>query len=311
MTIDLSSTIPVDAVRAGIGEGPAWDSERGRLLWVDIPPGIVYATEQTESGSWETVKLATLPRPVGAVVPRASGGYVAASGNQFCALSETGEVESIAEIPVSADELRLNDGKCDPAGRFFAGTQTSDGTPTGQAALYCLDLDGSVRTILPTVGLSNGLGWSADGTRMYYIDTPTLGIDVFDVDPADGSVYNRRRLITIEFGGGRPDGLCVDNEGYLWVAVFYSGTVRRYAPDGTPAGVVRISAPLATSCAFGGDDGETLFITSSSFRMPEQRLLDAGMSLELGEQAAAAPSAGGLFAVKPGVGGPAAVAYAG
>jgi sugar lactone lactonase YvrE len=307
MVGETNAELVVDA-KATVGEAPAWDARSGRLVWADIPAGVVYGTSQDASG-WTIETIGSLAEPVGAAVPRASGGYALATGTRFAALDDSGVVETIAELPGDVLGMRLNDGKCDPAGRFWAGTQPLAGE--GVSRLYRLDSDGSVHTMLEGVQISNGLGWSPDGTRFYYIDTPTCGVDVFDFDVTEGSIRNRRRLIEFGPGAGRPDGMCVDDDGHLWVAVPMSGTVRRYAPDGTQVATVRVSAPVVTSCAFGGADLDTLFITSGTLRLPVDQLQRAGIPLEMVEKAASAPGAGGLFTVRPGVRGPAAVPYAG
>jgi sugar lactone lactonase YvrE len=292
-------------VRASIAEGPAWDRARSRLLWVDIPAGRVHALDHggTAAPPWQ------LDDPVGAVVPRRTGGLVAAAGTKFVAVAESGEHSVLAAIDADPARTRFNDGKCDPVGRFWAGTQSIDGSGGAGAALYCLDLEGSVRTVLTEVTISNGLGWSPDATTMYYIDTPTMGLDAFDFDANSGTVENRRRLISFPRGGGRPDGLTVDDEGGVWVALFYAGEVRRYHPDGSLAAIVKVSAPQTTSCAFGGPGGETLFVTTACFRMPAARIADAGMPPDLADQALIAPGAGGIFTCWPGVTGPDAVPY--
>ena len=156
---------------------------------------------------------------------------------------------------------------------------------------------GIVKKIIPGVTVSNGLAWSADFTTMYYIDSPTHGVDVFDFDPRDGSLSKRRRLITFVAGEGLPDGMTVDAEGGLWIALHGSGSIRRYTPDGRVDRVVRVPPPMVTCCAFGGPDLTDLYITTMS----------EGLSAEARR---AQPLAGALFRCRPGVRGRPAYRFA-
>jgi sugar lactone lactonase YvrE len=184
---------------------------------------------------------------------------------------------------------RMNDGKCDPAGRFWAGTMPFDPAPGSQSgAMYRLDKDFQVTKVLSGVTLTNGLDWTLDGQHMYYIDSMTQGVDVFDFDPATGNLANRKRLITIAPEQGLPDGMTVDAEGGLWVALHGSGSVRRYMPDGRVDRVVRVPPTMVTCCAFGGPDLTDLYITTMSFGMSD-------------EAKRAQPLAGALFKCRPGV----------
>jgi sugar lactone lactonase YvrE len=164
--------------------------------------------------------------------------------------------------------------------------------------------------MLQNITVSNGPDWSPDGTTFYYTDSPTLSIDAFDFDMVSGAISNRRSFLTIKFGDGAPDGMTVDREGCLWVAVFASGEVRRFAPDGTLLARVEISSPAVTSCAFGGADGGDLFITSASLRLPDL-FLDYGFSAEVVRNSHNAPGAGGVFVCRPGATGKPATPFAG
>jgi sugar lactone lactonase YvrE len=180
----------------------------------------------------------------------------------------------------------MNDGKCDAAGRFWAGTcPTGPGAPPG--ALFVLDTDGRVSRALDDIGVSNGLGWSPDGTVMYYTDSATRTIDRVEFDLDRGLLGAREPLVHLP--DGIPDGLAVDEEGYLWVAVFRGGQIRRYSPSGEQCADVRIPTANPTSCAFGGADYRSLYVTSARS--------ESGVSIE-----PALPSpAGALFRVNPGV----------
>jgi sugar lactone lactonase YvrE len=266
---------------AQLGEGPLWDARTSELLWVDILAGVVHrfdpatgADRAFEAGSY-----------VGAVVPRARGGYALAVAAGFALATDDGEVTPLAEVGHD-DALRMNDGACDTAGRFWAGSMRLDET-TGGGCLYRLDADHRVEEICRDVTISNGIAWSPDDTLLYYVDTPTSAIDVFDFDAGTGTPSERRVLTTVD---GFPDGLVVDAEGFLWVAFWGGGQVRRYSPQGELAEVVEVPAAHTTKCAFGGPGLTELYITTAE-----------------GEE----PHAGGLFVARPGVIGLPARAYAG
>lgn len=307
MTERMSAELVIDA-RNSIGEGPAWDPAQDRLLWTDIPAGVIYSASPTNGNLWPITRTWKFDRQVSVVVPSASGGLVAAIGTDVLAIHEDGTTTVLAHLASDPAIVRFNDGKCDPQGRLWLGTLSLDGRSRG-AALYRLDADGTLNTMLEEVSLSNGLGWSPDGRKFYYIDTPTLGIDVFDFHPDEGTITDRKRVVTFIKGEGRPDGLTVDSDGCLWVALFLGAQVRRYSPTGRLLATVAIPAPQATSCCFGGRDGQDLLITSAAGLVPEWRLVGAGFTREFGELAAKAPGAGGVFACRPGIGGPPATAF--
>jgi sugar lactone lactonase YvrE len=310
VTFTISAELVIDA-HATIGEGPAWDRVNERLLWTDIPSGTVYAASCANGGMWRNDVVWRHDGPVSAVVPATRSSLVVTTRSEILALHPDGRTAPIGRVDIDSNLLRFNDGKCDPQGRLWIGTQSLDGRSGAGAALYRFDPDHTIHTMVNGVAISNGLGWSMDGRKLYYIDTPTLGIDVFDYHPEDGSIDGRRRLITLLKGEGRPDGLTIDDEGCIWVALFMGGQVRRYSPKGYLLLVVTIPAPQATSCCFGGEDGRDLFITSAAARLPDWRLTAAGFTSEAGERAVTAPGAGGVFVCRPGVSGPAAVPFSG
>ena len=179
----------------------------------------------------------------------------------------TGDLEPLAAFPHRRTGMRANDGAVDPAGRFWIGTMCDDEAPD-LAALYRFDPDGSLTTVLADISLSNGLAWTADERRMYYVDSPTLRIDVLDYDAATGAVEDRRPFATIEQGMGVPDGLVLDDDGGVWVALYGGAQVRRYDPDGALDAVIAVPADNVTACWFGGDDGRRLFITTARSPQP-------------------------------------------
>lgn len=274
-------------VGALLGESPRWFGRRGRLLWLDIDRGILHETDTTGHDVGHHVG-----RGVGAIAPVAGAGVALARRDAFLVADlETRRTRRLAEVPSAADEV-MNDGACDPAGRFLAGTY-AEGELPGRGRLYRLGLDGSVCTVLDSVTLSNGLGWSPDERRMYYIDSATQGIDVFDYDRDTGAISARRRLVTISTDDGLPDGLAVDDAGGVWIALWGGAEVRRYTPAGQLDAVVELPTDHVTACAFGGARGETLFVTTAAGYLDDR-------------QRASQPHAGGLFAIAPGVSGPAA-----
>ena len=276
---------PCSPVHVEHAEGPFWYGDR--FGWVDIMAGRLWVagfdgTTLTDPRSYDA------GRPLGAAVPRAGGGWLLAAGSAFYGLDEDGTVTPLTDDLADASLVRMNDGKCDPAGRFWAGTMDyGEERPTGSLYVY----DGAARTartVLEGVTISNGLAWSPDHRTMYYIDTPTGRVDAFDYDESTGEISGRRPFAEVE--GGHPDGMTIDDEGFLWVALWGGGAVRRFDPSGRVAGTVHVKATKVTSCCFGGPGGTTLFITTS------MRDLSA-------DQRKAEPDAGRIFRVEPGVSG--------
>jgi sugar lactone lactonase YvrE len=249
-------TRPLLDHRCDLAEGPVWDAGRGALWWVDIPKGHVHRL--TPGGDdLVTLELGTM---VGAVALREGGGLVAAVADGFLLLGESGEVERRIPVVEPAGN-RFNDGKVDPRGRFWAGTMAIDETP-GRGALYRLDPDGAVTQLVDGIGLSNGLDWSLDGRTLYYVDSLTHRVDAFEHDPASGEISNRRTLV--DLGDSVPDGLTLDAEGCLWVAVYGRWKVCRYSSGGRLVSELELPTRRITSCAFGGTSLDVLFVTSAA-----------------------------------------------
>jgi sugar lactone lactonase YvrE len=270
--------------KAELGEGPIWDPDAGCLYFVDIERAAVHRYDPV-TGASRSFQVGMM---VGAAALTAAGDLVLAVRDGFARLDlESGQVRAIAAVEADLPDRRMNDGKCDPAGRFWAGTMALD-KRHGAGALYRLDPDGCVHLMLDGVSISNGLDWSADGRLMYYVDTPTRSIDVFDFDLVTGTIANRRSLTRIERGEGWPDGLTLDADGYIWVALWSGAAVRRYAPDGTLDRIVATPTTYPTSCTFGGPTFRDLYVTTAATALtPDQRLRE--------------PLAGGLFRCRPGV----------
>ena len=269
------------AADAELGEGPVWDARSGRLAWVDILGRRVHLTDP-RTGETESIEM---PLDVGAIAPRAAGGFVAALQDGFWVVG-AGEARRIAAVPEARPGLRFNDGTCDPAGRFWAGTMAYD-EAAGAGCLYRLDTDGAVTRVLEGVTISNGLAWSADGGTLFFIDSPTQRIDAFAYAVDTGEIAERRAVVEIPADLGSPDGMTIDAEGGLWVALWGGSALHRYV-EGRLDRVVRLPVSRPTSCAFGGPDLDELFVTSAW----------KGLSTDArrGE-----PLAGALFRLRPGV----------
>ena len=267
---------------ADLGEGPIWDATSRTLLWVDITAGLVHRFDPET----ERDEVFDVGRAVGAVVPATSGRLMLAASDGFRFLDlETGRTEPVADIEADDPRTMMNDGACDPAGRFWAGTKDIDGRrPLG--ALYRLGADLEPVQMVSGVTISNGLGWSPDARTMYYIDSPTHAVDAFDFEEATGAVSRRRHVAVFPEAWGLPDGLTVDADGFLWVAFWRGSAVRRIAPDGSVVATVGFPVSLVTSCTFGGDDLSELYVTSARVELSASRCSEQ-------------PSAGGLFRLHP------------
>jgi sugar lactone lactonase YvrE len=238
--------------RAGLGEGPRWDAPRQRLLWVDIEGRALHV--------WDGRVDRAIPvgARVGAAAPTAGADVLLALADRLAFVDETGAVRDAVKIP-HGDEFRLNDGVCDDRGRFWVGGMRLD-EGRDQSALYRYD-GLELVTVLTGISLSNGIGWSPDRALMYYVDSPTRRIDVFDYD---GDVANRRPFVTVDAADGIPDGLAVDDEGGIWLSLWGGSAVRRYDPSGRLDATVEVAATHVTASCFGGPDGRTMFITTAA-----------------------------------------------
>ena len=270
--------------KATLGEGAIWHPIEERLYWVDI--------ERHELHLFNPITKQDEVWPVGArigtVVPIVGGGALVALQNGIHRINTaTGELDCITN-PIGAADIRFNDGKCDPAGRFWVGTMALD-SREGAAVLYRMDRDGSIHQILDNLSVSNGLVWTADKRTMYFIDTPTRKVQKFAFDNETGSISKQSDVIRIPESEGKPDGMTIDAEGNLWIALYGGGAVGCWHPEtGEMLQKVTVPAPHTTSCAFGGEDLATLYITSARDGMAEDQLKKY-------------PESGGIFAVKPGV----------
>lgn len=273
--------------RCELGEGPIWDDRSGRLLFVDINGHAVHVYDP-RSGAHDTHDTGQF---VSAIALAGDGAYLIARQHDVARWSpETGLGEALARVEGERADTRFNDGCVDTRGRFWVGTMSLV-KAQAQGALYRVEPGAAgarVTRMLEPVTTSNGIDWSPDDRLMYYVDTGARRIDVFDFEPASGSVANRRTFVAIPEAEGKPDGLIVDAEGCVWVALWQGSAVRRYAPDGRLLRQVDLPVSCPTKCAFGGEDLETLYITSARTAIaPDARMRE--------------PHAGSLFAIRPGV----------
>ena len=281
-----------------LGEGPVWDHRAQRLIWVDIEGFAVhlYDPAAREHG------VINVEQFVGSLAVRKSGGLILALKSGFAALDpETGEITPIADAESHLPGNRFNDGKCDPAGRFWAGTLALDeDNGAGKGNLYCLHADHRVELKVPGVWISNGLAWTRDERTMYYIDSPTQKVVAYDYDKATSEIANPRTVIEVPGSEmGYPDGMAIDEEGMLWIAHWDGGHVCRWNPrTGEELAEIKVPVSRPTSCVFGGEDFGTLYITSARTRLAPEVL-------------AGQPLAGSIFKCRPGVRGLPMDEYAG
>jgi sugar lactone lactonase YvrE len=260
-------TVAVDT-RAEGGEGPVWDDRAGELLWVDSLKGEVHSYAPTDGSR----RVMACGQAVGVALPRSGGGLV------LTLRDGVGLVDSWGDLPRVVVELereitinRLNDAYCDATGRLWAGSFADDERPNA-GKLYRISCDYTVETVLDPVGVSNGIGWSPDNSVMYYIDSPTQCLEAFDYDVATGAVANRRVVAEISEELGGPDGLAVDAQGKIWVALCPGGKVLRYSEGGALLERIDLPTQSTTSCAFGGPDLSRLYITTGTDGLTDAQL---------------------------------------
>ncbi len=261
----MSNSIQIDSpyhAQCELGEGVFWNAERHVLSWVDIDAGLIHEAD-ADTGDQRTI---TTTAPVGFAVPIAgTHDRVAGIGGELWRIDGTGACLGSLRVESGLPSNRINDGKADPAGRVWFGTMALDGS-RATSALYRLDA-GGLHTIANEVSLSNGLDWDVARERMYYIDTRTGRVDVFDYDVATGDVHDRRTFAVVEHDSWRPDGLTLDADGNVWFALFGGGVVRGHAPDGAHLADIALPVTCPTCPAFGGDDLATMYVTTSRHKL--------------------------------------------
>jgi sugar lactone lactonase YvrE len=277
--------------RALLGEAPLWDEREQCLYWVDVD---AYTLHTLWPASGERSST-THDARISSVGLRETGGLVVAHDRSFSVL-ENGRLAPLA-ADVGPPGPRMNDGACDPAGRYWAGTVAPEAAP-GTGVLYRLEPSGAAAPVVEGIGCSNGIDWSLDAGTMYYVDSLANGLDAFDYDAGTGALSNRRRIVEIPADEGLPDGLTVDSEGTIWLALWGGWAVRRYDPGGELLLEVKLPVSQVSSCSFGGRDLDTLYVTSA-----RTGLEPAALARE--------PHAGSLFGLNAGVRGRPAFRFAG
>jgi sugar lactone lactonase YvrE len=243
-----------------LGEGPVWDRNTNSILWVDILLGDIHEFNPLTTSH----TVFNVHQMVGAVAICSDGNLLAALQSGLSIINrQTGKISTFSHPESNLPGNRFNDGKCDPKGRFWIGTMAIDELPNA-GGVYMLDSDHNISKKIEGTSISNGMAWSADHKTYYYIDTPTMAIVAYDFDKSNGHISNKRMAFTIDERDGYPDGITIDNEGMLWVAHWNGWQVSRWNPF-TGKKIFTLSLPVAnvTSCTFGGDDLQDLYITTA------------------------------------------------
>ena len=281
-------------VRSLLGEGPCWDPREQALYWVDILKPALHRFDAATG----TDTVRSMDSMLSIAWPRARGGLIVAAQDGIVQFDfASGRRTPFAHQEEAHPANRYNDGKCDRLGRLWIGSLDM-GTAPNRGSLFRVDPDGNWQQMDSGFTVSNGLGFSPDNKRMYFTDSGRRTVYVYDFDLARGEISHRRPFVELAEDQGMPDGLTVDAEGFVWLAVWDGWTVIRYDPEGRVALRLPLPVPRPTSCCFGGADLRTLYITTASVRLPEQALADA-------------PLSGSLFACTPGVTGLPETAFAG
>ena len=253
-----------------LGEGPLWHPTQSCLYWVDIEAGHLYHSDP----GLNTFTKTSFNTHLGAYCFTKTGGFILATGQGFLSWAGGESQPGLIWNPLpQRDGVRLNDGKVDPSGRFWAG---SIDTEQHNAKLYRLDPDGAQHALLHKLGIANGLDWSPDQKTMYFTDSNQYTIFAFDYNPDTGAIHNQRPFIQLPKTRAEivPDGLCVDAEGCVWSAQWNGWQIVRYSPTGDPILTVTVPAQRVTSCCFGGERGNLLFITTARTGLPEDALIN-------------------------------------
>ena len=250
-----------------LGEGAIWHPQRKEFLFVDI--------EGKKLGSIDPVKRfceeMLLDKRIGTVVPATNGNLIVALQGSIEELNcKTGRCRKLTDLERDKEQNRCNDGKCDASGRFWIGTMNMDSKPH-EGSLYCYRK--TLQKKMECVGISNGICWSVNNDRMYFIDSAEYNIRAYDFDMASGSISNEKIIVEIKEPGCMADGMTIDDQGNLWVAIWGGGCIHQYDPrTGALMGRVMVDAPNVSSCAFGGEDYRQLFITTARIGLSEQEL---------------------------------------
>ncbi|MFZ2898325.1 MAG: SMP-30/gluconolactonase/LRE family protein [Saprospiraceae bacterium] len=272
-------------IAAQLGEGAFWNHQTNELYWVDIEGKTLHIYDPATGANRS---LAT-PSRVGTVVPaQDKQAVIALEDGIYLIDTQTGDIRSFCPLEADMPGNRFNDGKCDPAGRLWVGSMDF-ATTNPTASLYRVDPDGKATKMLDSITISNGIVWTSDRKTIYYIDTPTRQIRAYDYDDNTGSISNERVAVTVPDTLGYPDGMAIDEEDMLWVGMWDGGCVARFNPlTGQLVSKIEVPAHNVTACAFGGENLDTLYITTASLDMTE-------------EEKRRYPDAGSIFKAVPGV----------
>ena len=288
----IKADLILDA-KAQLGEGAVWNYKDKKLYWIDIEGHKLHLFDPTTKDN-RTIDVGTR---IGTVVPAEGGAVVALQDGIYGLDLKTEQKHLLADPEDSIPNIRFNDGKCDPSGRFWVGSMGLD-FKKGAASLYRIDKNHEAKRMIGNVTCSNGIVWTSDKKTMYYTDTPTGQIMAYDYNDKTGDIANGRAVITFPKGTGSPDGMTIDADNNLWVAHWGGSCIGKWNPKtGELLMKVDVGAKNVTSCAFGGDDLDILYITTADFLTEDEKQTY--------------PNAGGLFAVKPGVKGVKAAFYKG
>jgi sugar lactone lactonase YvrE len=267
-------------LECNVGEGPFWDDVKQDLYFVDIMNKQIKMFSLTS----KLVETVQFNQEIGAVFLDQKSNLIVAARDGIFAATRDGVLDTLlAPIELEDTSIRTNDAKCDAYGRMWVGTMAFDFTP-GAAALFSFDSK-DLKKVVPDLTVSNGIGWSLDKKIMYFIDSPTKRVDMFDFDLEGGELRNRRPFLLLGELDAFPDGLTTDEDGGVWVALFGGGEVRRFDSQGTLTHIVEIPVKQVTSCCFGGGDMSDLYITTAQNGMDSDSLIRE-------------PLAGSLFRVK-------------
>ncbi len=271
--------------RALLGEGAFWNHQRQELYWVDI----LGKSLNIYNPSNKSNRKFPLPYRVGTVVPQTDSSAVVALDNGIYMLNTFNRnLRQISFVESDILTNRFNDGKCDPNGNLWVGSMHLEEKEPA-ASLYKVTPDGTTTKMLDNITISNGIVWSKDGKTMYYIDTPTAKIRAFDFNLENSTISNERVVVEVDEDDGFPDGMAIDEQDKLWVGLWNGNAVARYDPEnGKLMEKIEVPAHNVTSCAFGGENLDILYITTARVDMTEEELEKY-------------PLAGSIFSVKPGV----------
>lgn len=252
-----------------LGEGPVWDAEQKTIIWIDILKGEIH--EYSPEEKWH--RILSVHEMIGSVAVCKDGNLIAALQSGFAFIHRiTGEIKRINDPEEHLPDNRFNEGKCDSAGRFFAGTMSLS-KKSAQGSFYMLNPNGSVEKKMEKLSIPNGMAWSPDHRIFYHIDSPASKIAFYDHDSKTGDFTAKKTIIEIPKEDGFPDGMTIDEDGMLWIAHWNGWQITRWNPD-TGKKLLRIALPVAnvTSCTFGGDDLQDIYITTARANLSDEEL---------------------------------------